>query len=325
VSERDDDRYLLDPGAPEGDADVQALERALSPLRRRGGPAPERVLAAPLASRPSASARWRWPLAGLVAAAACWWLLLWLGAGDGAMRGGSLREGAASRTFVAAKQPLVVPLGERASVTLQPGSELEFVHWRADEARLRLRRGALLAEVQPPPAVAPAWFVVETPRGVVVDRGCRFELTVRGQRAKAESVVRVLEGAVTFGDGGREVFVPAGATARLTPDGVGTPTFVDAPRDLKQLARMYDEALRERDRDRRAEVARKLAFTCNQPPDTLALWHLTSDDDYEVRKIATDALFQIVGAPDGARDLLRVYTADEWLPHLRVTAWSLGR
>src|SRR5690606_13175390 len=99
-------------------------------------------------------------------------------------------------------------------VTLSPGGELELVHWRDDEARWRLHRGGLLADVASPPAVA-AWpFVVEVGGGdsgdaraavTSVDRSGRFE--VIADRAD-EVAVSVQRGTVTVAAGAREVWLP---------------------------------------------------------------------------------------------------------------------
>ncbi|MCA8951718.1 MAG: hypothetical protein KDE27_19575, partial [Planctomycetes bacterium] len=81
-----------------------------------------------------------------------------------------LQPGAAPRTFAAGKEPVVVPLGELAAITLRPGGELRFEHWRDDQALFRLERGALTARVAPPPAVAPDFFCIDTALGRVTDK-----------------------------------------------------------------------------------------------------------------------------------------------------------
>ncbi|MCB9877349.1 MAG: hypothetical protein H6835_07080 [Planctomycetes bacterium] len=313
-----DPDYLWDTTAPV-EPDVAALERALAPLRWSGSSAPEHVLTA----RASGARPWRWFAAAAAAAAlllawgaAAWW------------RGSELRPGDAGRHFVAGQQALHLAMGELATVTLSVGGELELVHWRDDELRLRLRRGRLQADIAEPPAVVAGFFVVEVPIGSangeraavdIVDRGCRFEVDVE---RVGEVAVTVQEGAVSVAVGSREAWVPAGAGARVVDGFVGTPLFADASGDVRQLVRLYDKSVRGgSSAEERRKLAQKLAMLSRAPHDALPLWHLLLDDDAFVRKIVTEALYRLAGAPDGSAVLERVYRADEWLPLLRGGVW----
>ena len=234
--------------------------------------------------------------------------------------GPAIRPGAPACKIVAGKQSCDVRVDDRIAIELQPDSELTFVHWRDDELRFRLARGTMLAKVAPPPAVPPKFFVVETPGATVVDQGCRYELAVGadgGQR------VYVTEGAVTFTDGEREVFVPAGAIARFDDAGVGTPMFLDADPELAKLFEAFDELRSGKlDYDQRVGLVRKIGSVCMRPQDTLPVWHLFAEPEPELHKMATEILYRLADSPDGSPRV--VWPAEQWLGHLRLAAWQVG-
>jgi len=95
------DDYLLDPRAPVA-PEIAALEKALLPLRFRGGGPSERVLTVPVRRT---FGPWPWVLVTTVAAAAALWLWLHLPSDD-------LYPGSPSRTYVSAKNEVQVHLGE---------------------------------------------------------------------------------------------------------------------------------------------------------------------------------------------------------------------
>src|SRR5690606_18652007 len=178
--------------------------------------------------------RW-WLLAVGTVAAACW---LWFG-----MSSDALRPGAPERSFVAKRDELAVRLGDLIAITLQPNSELQFVHWRdGEQAKFRLIRGGLRAEVAPPPRVAPGFFVLETPHATVVDQGCSYELLIDDG---GTTRVFVDAGIVTFADQERTVWVPAGARAVVDQAGVQTPVFVTATREVRKLVQLIDQLRQE--------------------------------------------------------------------------------
>lgn len=307
---------LWDPRQPNDE--VRALERAVAPRRWRDAPFADSGSPSPLPVPTPATPPRRWrPWATVLAAL----LLLavaitWLATGASPE---PLRAGAASRKFVAAATPLAVPLGELAEVTMQPGSLLEFVHWRADEARFVLHRGAIEVRVAPPPVVAPGFFIVDTPLGRVVDQGCRYRLELRG--GGREHVV-VTEGAVTFARGEHSVFVPVGAAVDLVPAGPRTPCFVDANTDLRKLVAMWDdERERGEPRERRRELLAKLLFVASAPRDSLVLWHLLRDDEPEFVALAEARLIELVGTPYPTKEPTPTFDAEQWLAFLRVGAW----
>ena len=305
MNERDD--YLLDPKASP-DADVQALEQALAPLRWTG--APLRDDAAP---PPRATPRQRRPWFALVAAAAAAVLALFFLLRDG--DDAALREGSAGRRFVAAKTPLVIPLGDFAEVTLRPGSELAFVHWQQDQLLLALARGGLEAKVAAPPKVQPGFFAVDTPLGRVVDQGCRYSLDL----VDGIAIVKVAQGAVEFAAPRRTVFVPAGASVRVRPGGADTPCFDDAEPELKKALAEYDATRDVATKDREMAVKMVLA-AARAPADSLVLWHLLFDAD--IADVAEDHLRRLVGPPDGGKTKRDSFEPDEWLAHLRLAAWQ---
>jgi hypothetical protein len=315
VSEPDD--YLFDPQAPV-DPEVAALERALAPLRAAPGP----WRGQPPLPTPARGPR-RWPLwLGLAGAAA--FVALWLTLG----RGERLAPASPARQFVAGATDVEIPFGDVGAVTLGAGSELEFVHWRADQLLLRLVRGRLEARVAPPPRVVAGFFQVDTPMGRVVDQGCRYELVVHDAR---RAQVRVTEGAVTFAGAGRTVFVPAGATAAVVDGRLGTPSFVDSAPELRKAAGAYDRLAGTPDAkvvEERRVARERIAALVRVPRDSLVLWHLLADAgadaaaDDAARALVEARLRALVGPPreDGAAR----HEPAVWLGFLREAVWTGG-
>ncbi|HEX5051993.1 MAG TPA: FecR domain-containing protein [Planctomycetota bacterium] len=305
MSEHD---YLLDPSAPP-DAAVQALEQALAPLRWRDVPLRE---VPPHREAARTRRLWPWFLAAAVIAVAAG---LWFARPEPA-----LQPGAAPRTFVAGKGELHVALGELAELTLRPGSELRFVHWRPDQALFELVRGGLEARVVPPPKVQPGFFAIDTPLGRVVDQGCRFELELEGA---ARARVQVGEGAVTFVRDDRTVFVPAGAATMVTGAGVSTPLFTDASPALRKAVEEYD-AMRtpKMSHDVRAKTLKLVSAAARARADSLVLWHVLQDPEPDFRAIAEAGLLSLVGDPEGGATKRSTWPPEEWLPFLRRKVWA---
>lgn len=316
------DDYLWDPSQPP-DGELAALERALAPLRHAGRPlAIDRLRRAPA---PRIGRRWRWVAAIAAAAAMVVALLRWR---DDVLPA-ELSPGAAPRTYVAGAQPIAVRLGELAAFELEPGTELAFAHWQPAEARFRLVRGAVTVRVAPPPAVAPRFLCVDTPRGSVIDLGCRYQLRVRDDGRES---VRVTEGLVEFAYPTRRVLVPAGAECAIDGDWPATPLFTDRSGQLADHVGKFDAMTRQgADPELRAKVAERLAQLCESGRDTLPLWHLLRDDTPMIREIAELRLLDLEGPPPGAvaatdrKDAQPHAAAEVWLPFLRQTAWSRPR
>ena len=303
------DDYLLDPKATP-DPEVQALERALAPLRWREVPLQE---AEPLRPMKTPRRLWPWLLAAALLAVA---VALVATMGD---RG--LHPDAAARSFVAKASELRIPLGELAEITLRPGSELRFVHWRANkEALFELTRGSLEAKVAAPPVVPAGFFCVDTPRGRVIDQGCRYELEMRDD---GEVHVRVTEGGVTFEAAQRRAFVPAGAEVDVTAAGPQIPLFTDVKPGLMKAVREYEAVLAGKSTfDLRGMSVKLVLAAAQSPRDSLALWHMLSDPDPELRKAVEGHLFELVGSPDGGKTKEQSFDPAEWLPYLRLSAWQ---
>ena len=306
MSERDD--YLFDPKAAP-DLAVQALERALAPLAWRDPP----MRAAPAAPLPGRRRGWPWLLAAALVVGAVVFAV--------AQRDPGLQPEAPPRAYVAGAQALRIPLGDLAEITLRPGSELQFVHWRAAGALFALRRGSLEARVAPPPRVQAGFFRVDTPVGRVVDQGCRYELVLHDD---GRAHVRVTEGGVTFEAGERTVFVPAGAGTMVDAAGPATPVFIDASVELRKAVREYD-ALRvgKVGWDQRSTSVEQVLAAARAPRDSLVLWHLLRDAEPEFRKVAEAHLADLVGPPDGGKTKRDTFDVEEWLAFLRL-AWQAG-
>lgn len=298
---------LFDPRLPP-DPELAALQRALQPLRTALPPFDERwVPAAPVVVPRRRFVRW---LAAALLALAVGAAFFWAG-------GDALRPSSSARQFASGTAPLRVPLGELADVVLRPHSELQFAHWRGDEARFRLVRGGIDVRVAPPPQVPAGFFVVDTALGTVVDQGCRYSLELSSQGG---AHVVVTEGAVTFVRGERTVFVPVGAEAVVFADGARTPCFQTASDELRKATAEYDATLRANDRDARGMAVKQVLAAAQQDRDVLVLWHLLRDPEAMYREVAEAALLDLVGPPV-ANTKQETFDAEEWLPFLRLRGW----
>lgn len=306
--------WLWDRSGPV-DPEVRELETLLGRYGHDGRPLDLRLL-----RKGGRRPRWGLPLlaAGLCAAAAAAVLFVWL-------RGEApLHPGAAPRSFVAGGSAEDVRLGELAAITLEPGAELRFEHWRADEARFALARGAIEVQVAPPPLVPPRFFQVATPAGLVVDLGCRYRLELRADGGEPVEQVRVREGAVEFAAGTRTVLVPAGAGCRVRDGRPSTPVFAGAEGELRDLVEKLDAADAAgpwSEPGMRRKLADRIAAVAETGRDTLVLWHLLRDADPFVAEVAGERLLEIAGPPPGAG---KGGGADPelWLPWLRRGAWT---
>lgn len=311
MTQRDD--YLWDrTGEPA--PDIERLEQLLAPLAHDRRQLPLDLLPAQRPAPARATRRWPWLLAAavLLCAGGALWLL----------HEPALAEGDAPREFAAGKTPRTIELGDLATLTLQPGSEVRFEHWRKDEMLFSLLEGGLEARVQP--TVKPRFFQIATALGRVVDQGCLFELSLS---APDRAHVSVTEGAVTFEFPQRSVFVPAGASTDVASSGPSTPLFDDCSPELQKTVREYDElvekSLQKKDGpDLRRKGVAMVAEVCKVPRDSLPLWHMLFDADETVRADAEQALFDLVGPVGGGKSKETHWEPEEWLSDLRLRHWQ---
>jgi hypothetical protein len=217
--ERDDDRaktYLWDPAtADAADADVQALERQLAPLRFDPQARPLRLPA----RLPRRQPRTLW--IGLAAAAV---LLLTLSAGFWQWRGAwpagrawtvSTRP-ASAPSALAVGAPLTVSPGDSllidvariGTMRVEGGSRLTLRSTQSNRHRLALDTGRVHLRVWAPPTSV----AILTPVGEVIDMGCEFELDVEASIAR----LHVRSGWVQLDNALDESLIPAGASGEMT-------------------------------------------------------------------------------------------------------------
>jgi hypothetical protein len=271
------------------DPEIEALEELLAPLRygARG------VVAAPQRER----RKWPWVVAALATAAA---LVLtirwWIPATESAM------------TNVAQ----TIDLKQYGSVDVHAGAVVQVVRNTDEDIRLRLERGPIEARISL--AARPRLFQVETPATTCVDLGCHYTLTVD---ADGSTFVRVDVGQVAFVEGGRETWIPSGASCRAWPSrGSGTPCWDDAAKEMRAAVALLDRAKH----SVRSQAAKRVIELCDEKRDALSLWHLAHDADPQVSGAAWTALIRLVGAPRDAAcdiDALRApEAAERWKAHL---------
>ena len=240
MSDEQTNDYLWDRSGPP-DLEIARLERTLAPLRFR-----------PNAPRPS-RARWAWA-AVPVAIAAALVLMVAPVAPPTAWQvdGNRLRQGQTVRTGSSAVRIEDNAVGRvdlaANSILRAPGGK-----------RLALQRGELHAFIWAPARE----FVVETPSARAVDLGCEYTLKVD---ESGDGVLRVAMGWVAFHAGGREAFIPAGATCVTRKrGGPGIPYFEDASEDLRSSVARFE-------RGDSGVLPSLLAAA--RPRDGLTLWHL---------------------------------------------------
>jgi ferric-dicitrate binding protein FerR (iron transport regulator) len=262
--------YLWDCSG-EPDPEIERLEKTLGALRYR------REYTPPDLELRIARRRW-WP--GAIAAAAvvviAVWQLMWRPAlsGDGwevtevsgaaqignraATPSTRIGPGLVMRTGRDAK--LLLRSADFGQIDIAPESELVVTTSAPAHQQFSLRRGLIHALIWAPPRR----FVVETPSARAIDLGCEYSLSVDEH---GNGLLDVQSGWVAFQFGGREVFVPAGATCRTHKlAGPGVPWFRDAPASFRDSLRKFE------DTGAPAELASLLSAA--RPPDGLTLWHL---------------------------------------------------
>ena len=116
---------------------------------------------------------------------------------------------------------------------------------------------------------------------------------------RGAGLLSVVAGWVAFELGGRESFVPAGASCRTDPGrGPGTPRFDDAPVEWR-------EALNEVDFGHDAtarEAALRRVLDAARPRDRVTLWHLISRVNRVERARVVAALAARVPLPAGVAE-----------------------
>lgn len=291
-----DDYLWSGSGTP--DPDVEALERALAPLRHRG---------APLGPLPARTAR-RFPLkaiATLTAAATlalvaytgwfAWnsdqgtWEVRTLGGtprlNDAAIER-SARWRVGDRLETDDRSVAEVSVGLIGSVEVRPNSHLTMVRARMSDHRLALEHGTIRAIIWAPPGL----FSVNTPSATAVDLGCAYTLNVD---ADGSGLLRVEHGWVGFLDRGRESFIPEGAMcATRRGRGPGTPYYADAPAGLVSALGALDfGGASER------SAALGAALDLARPRDALSLWHLLARTSHAERGRVFDRLSALAPPP----------------------------
>jgi hypothetical protein len=281
--------YLWD-GTGEPEADVQALERALAPLRHRGAPLTglhARDDARRTARREQAVGRTRftWQVIHALSAAAtvalvvyaawtslhttesAWQIATVTGTprvNDEAVQGTApWRVG--DRLETDAASAVEIAVGLIGNVEVKPNSRLTLLRARTAEHRVALDEGSIRAVIWAPPGL----FFVDTPSAVAVDLGCAYTLDVA---ADGSGLLRVEHGWVGFRDGEKESFIPQGALcATRRGRGPGTPYYEDAPAALVSALLAIDFG---DPRTRPQVLASALAHA--RARDALSLWHLLS-------------------------------------------------
>ena len=142
-------------------------------------------------------------------------------------------------------------VGNIGTVSIAPYSRFHVEVDRADQHRIRLDRGKIIAKITAPPRL----FFVDTKSGTAIDLGCEYALNMDED---GSGLLHVTRGWVEFTDHGRESLVPAGAFCKITKTrGPDLPYFDDAPPGF------IDGPI-----DKMLQTARVR--------DTLTLWHLLS-------------------------------------------------
>ena len=299
------DDYLWDPSAPPDPA-VERLERLLSPLRTTPPPpmARFRQARAPL---PAPPVQWRTPrfLVPALAAAAAMALMIasTLGPGsDASMVVASIQgQPRVGWTTIAGEARLPVggtlitdrssrariEVGAIGRVTVDTDTRVRLVETGDQRHQLALDRGTLHAFIVAPPGQ----FIVDTPSATATDLGCVYDLTVDEY---GTGLLTVVAGWVAFEEGGRESFVPAGASARTSREtGPGTPRYDDAP---AEWIAALDEVDRGNDVPRKADPL-EVVLGRARPRDAMTLWHLVSRVRAANRAAVVDTLAALVPLP----------------------------
>ena len=291
------DNYLWDKSGR--DPEIEAIEDLLAPLAHREHSSPP-------AAMPRSPA-WGSLLAVLATAAAVLFAVRWAMPSDAPRKNTTLAPLAEAKEF---------DLGKYGSVNAHAGAVVEVIRQSSEEIRLRLQRGTIDARITY--AARPRLFQVETPSTLCVDLGCHYTLTVE---ADGSTLVTVDFGQVAFVDGGRETWVPQGASCRAYPArGSGTPRWDEATDDFTAAVEALDRSASEK----RRELALVVIANCESNRSAITLWHLAHDPYPGISNAAWTALIDLIGAPEGVTEW-RAPEADERWKLRFEWKWSMGK
>jgi hypothetical protein len=175
-----------------------------------------------------------------------------------------------------------ITIGAIGNVQVEPNTAVRLVSKDADNHRLALRSGEIVASISAPPRL----FFVDTPAGTAIDLGCEYRL--RCDR-RGVGVLQVTSGWVALEWKGRESLVPAGAMCRMYEGlGPGTPSFEDASQAFLRAIESFDVNRLE---------GLPVILTEARARDTLTLWHLLSRVDGQHRAAIYDRMAQLAPPP----------------------------
>jgi hypothetical protein len=188
----------------------------------------------------------------------------------------------------------LVDLGPESSLRLMPRTGPD------DDAawRLQLERGELTASI----FAAPRLFQLGTPSGLAIDMGCFYTAVVDEQGV---TTLSVRGGLVIFSSGGRQAWVPEGASLRSVPgQRLSTPVWTDAGAELQEVFAALDDWAAQPEPavldDDQGSLLKRL-FKPARQVDTLMLWHQLDHPWRVVRESAFDSLAKLVEPPDVVR------------------------
>jgi hypothetical protein len=300
------DDYLWD-GSGEPDPDVQRLERLLG--RLRSVPRLPSLPSMPRPSKRSVFSHWPSVLFPLATAAlvalmvgntfriaraprASSWTVASL-AGQPRIGASALtstsRLGVGDTLTTDATSRAQIDVSTIGRVTVEGDTRVRLLATRESHHRLALDRGTMNAFITAPPGE----FVVETPSATATDLGCVYTLQVDDSGA---GLLSVTAGWVAFELGGRESFVPAGASCRTDPGaGPGTPRYDDADAEWREALEEVDFG---QDAGRRAQALGRVLGQA-RVKDAVTLWHLLRRATVPERGDVISALAARVPSPDG--------------------------
>jgi hypothetical protein len=296
--EADENGYLWDPHAPI-DVEVEALERALAPLRfehRR------RALTLPPAPR---TAPWRQRTLAIAATialvaigtAGLWkWRESWP---SGRAWPLVLRDGARfeSQATLALDRPIAIgpqssaraDIARIGEMIIEPASAVTLIETSSTRHRVALERGAIHVRVWAPPGR----FGVRTPGGTAVDLGCIFSVSVD---EKGQASAHVQTGWIELYNAWGESLIPAGAIGTMTASSAPTvPVYEDATPAFTTSVRAFQNA---GDDGTRMALVDHLARSA-RARDVLTLLMLAKDATPRVKRALLERAAQLRPPPAG--------------------------